>query len=1667
MASKANRADNDVVPAVLLPVHGGNPAQLLVDDSKSGAAAENGTPKRGPQRGSRGKGGRNTRFPTAATVEVGGVAGTLMVPVVDTEELKGVTLGISFTESQLEQCNQLHPGFKFRSQAGKAFHGHPVLRAERHISAALAWELVRKGNGQLPALNIGGGNRLETGKFTHTIAPILSPADALATKAGPSVCRCRLQDCTCFSGPCVAVMAHVIYYLSPKEILEQMLRLDIKRLAASCHRFPNYSGKLYDEAYYTHVGPDKIQMSVRGGDTFTHNDMGWLTNSGSYIGTCSEAFGRTISLCWNLKRTIGTTDVFEFVTVDGPIEGPRFDPHTFDNAGIATIGTVQVTANLRLRTSGSAIWTDDADPTPVPKGLISHLAVKVAGKARDQNTLRDLTRDARGWIRDNKPQSKGFPEDKLPSAVSTAVRVAMLINLETERRNVMLLHSVAPELNQFNELVTSPFDEGRAGKRLPQTICRILTRCGRRDAAEFKAHEVAGDFEVESDSPERLQLRGRINAPSTAARRGLNAAVIIGLLLWFFSWLPAADAGLVDHAPNLGLAAAENGAATWGASELALGLVCAAVLLVSVRKRTFSPRYVVMRTESVLKPGPTTATFETDPYADCEQDDKPFVVAHAPVLAQVYPTANSNSVGNERVAICNRAAPATVGKHFDNKQWDNFRSWVGRRFPIIFRAKKIQAMGFEKWVSRYTPAQQAKLRAAHDELATGVSDRKILHINYFLKGELSFGKIDEEGLNKSKPRVISSGSSYYNVLIGPTITAIQGWVGKPRNRHPDVLMCESGRTAIGAFMEKYRESPFVGENDYEAFDATQHVACRLLIIEMLVEHFGMDKQVARLMRAAAKEKFGHTMNGTFVSMEGTMASGHPDTYLTNTMVNILLQWYASECCGVVMPPIAAAGDDSVIFLPRQVDAALFNSTIARLGLSCNLVVYPNEPEVHQIGYCSSIVMPRADGWFLAPAPGRMFAKLPFVRAHVPEPHRALRGNLLASWPSASRLPFVAEYYQWVLQHTEHINPAMPFEPHSLQETVPVCGPWQEPPHDAATLALFRSRYGLDHNDLAAFKARLAEHRYGESWVDHAVQTIVDIDLNISEDIRTAAKERASAPELQGVVRRPPAPCRRRLEVTLVKRSALWLLVLCVIIYFMASAHASNAPASSAASVNRKSKVVVHRKELAKEIRAVAHRAPARLERARVRLDSSTEAANAYVAGLLDPFGKGRGVRRPDDGVFPTAVVGTAARFEAQLATNSTGGNKQALWAYQFFPDLHYSYRRLVSFVASGPLSWGSYVSSSAWTTVSTQGTAFRGACNLGVRVRFSSAAVARGGKFIVAMVPPGGTDGAGAPPSSLDQIYTAPLTAVLDIQEYSSKDPGTVCWLPAGGDAPFLSDQARGAWRTGSSWTSTSNPDAIAGDSSIVIAGYTNIGYDGAAPVVGAVDLEATIEWVINTEFIPAFGGNQNVFPMKLVNGGEADVSKIMKPVEARFDGNALQSMVDGTFTTLANAADQVGAGMVKGPGGQAAGLAMHGASQWLRMGTELLRGNYKQAGINAAEAALSIVPMFLMKQHMIASALGVPYVGPACWYGAHVPKGRRFTTPPKALSDEEFLKLVLDALHEKVRLPPDPVKPDCPPLGSRFSGDVDDSASTGQAVSNQPERKDATGWYAIDRVRP
>lgn len=487
-----------------------------------------------------------------------------------------------------------------------------------------------------------------------------------------------------------------------------------------------------------------------------------------------------------------------------------------------------------------------------------------------------------------------------------------------------------------------------------------------------------------------------------------------------------------------------------------------------------------------------------------------------------------------------------------------------------------------------------------------------------------------------------------------------------------------------------------------------------------------------------------------------------------------------------------------------------------------------------------------------------------------------------------------------------------------------------------------------------------------------------------------------------------------------------------------------------------------RKEARVEVRRLAkHRGHEVGSRARTKLEAGTANAIKYVAGLFDPVGRGANVRLPSDGFSPTSCMRGVMRFQVPFATNMTVGSTQSLWGIQVFPDLHYSYRLVTNFVAGGgALTWGGVFQGSTWPTLAAACAVFRGAVNMGVNVHFTAANVALGGEILASRFPP--SLAGVSPPATLDQVFTSTSTDVMTIGEFldlkaKRKDCETdFAWLPASGEGVMYLGAAAQS-RTAATWTSPASTEAVAGDNSLVIIGYAPIGYNAATPVLGAQDMSAFIEIHINTEFIPSFGTNQQVYPMRIIEGGSADVQRVMKPVELAANqtgGGSMIASLSGALERLSGMA-MGNAQSILATGTKAAGpagMAVYGAGKWASAGAQALKGNWEQAGGDALEAAVSVMPMLFGKQHTMAVAAGVPYISPLNHYGRVCTKrGSSLGTPAtrgywvtEELSMEEFLSLLQAAVRERTEAKwPEPTsddfepRPDVPPPGSRFLADA------------------------------
>jgi len=151
-----------------------------------------------------------------------------------------------------------------------------------------------------------------------------------------------------------------------------------------------------------------------------------------------------------------------------------------------------------------------------------------------------------------------------------------------------------------------------------------------------------------------------------------------------------------------------------------------------------------------------------------------------------------------------------------------------------------------------------------------------------------------------------------------------------------------------------------------------------------------------------------------------MASGDPDTYLSNTILNVLLQAYVAFKAGVPIEDLSvvASGDDSVVIVEKQ--SALFyerfdrSALLSKLGFTCRGTT-TREPFDHKspLGYCSAVFAKiDVDKYALLPKPGRVLSKVVWQRlaCNQTQPDLArYKGDLLGLWPSGQHVPVLREF----------------------------------------------------------------------------------------------------------------------------------------------------------------------------------------------------------------------------------------------------------------------------------------------------------------------------------------------------------------------------------------------------------------------------------------------------------------------------------------------------------------------------------------------------------------------------------------------------------------------------------------------------------------------------------
>lgn len=404
------------------------------------------------------------------------------------------------------------------------------------------------------------------------------------------------------------------------------------------------------------------------------------------------------------------------------------------------------------------------------------------------------------------------------------------------------------------------------------------------------------------------------------------------------------------------------------------------------------------------------------------------------------------------------------------------------------------------------------------------------------------------------------------------------------------------------------------------------------------------------------------------------------------------------------------------------------------------------------------------------------------------------------------------------------------------------------------------------------------------------------------------------------------------------------------------------------------------------------------------------AARRYVEGLIDPVERGVGVRLPSDGLLPTSTAMSVTRFPltfpAPVATKVTGG-------LLVLPDIKYQYAYITAHTdwATG-YTWSGYQNGGGYAAMASNAAWFRGACNMNVSFTFKGAAIKRGGRLIATMLPPGLADGGGGKPADSTAAYNSSRTVFIDLAKCSERLDFS--WYPAVGEACVFYS-ASNLNRSASTWTNITSTDQATGDAAWVFFFQT----DDTTGVSIDVDVEITT----NTEFIAGFGGSQQLFPGRVVDGSASDVANALKPVERAMTTPSVITMMSergGAVTSVGlpehKASDNPILGAYRDEGiknlmkfvpqltpyekvvRSAVNRAMDGRTRMLFKG---------------GSAPLPNLSKLWETRHRVAMALDLPELSPLSHYGEASPQellGVKLPRPTE-LSDEEWETRLVRAL--------------------------------------------------------
>jgi hypothetical protein len=925
------------------------------------------------------------------------------------------------TEKQLAKLQAVFPDWNFSFGDGM-YHPHVMGATERAICEELALRDIYRNFGKVSVTDIGGNaNRhfVNKRKHVHSCNPVLDGVDSCRHnlyKDGANYCTSLAQDCTIV--PDVYLSVHSLYYLPLEDIVDLVYRSTRKCLVAVVHRFEELYGQYHDNGdfveskYQVFINGDEpyVHMKVNGNLTgYSHSAMLWLGSGYAYSDRPIAWNGYPVGDSWILtfvpsvlsvpKTQIDLTLV-ESISRSDHVGGVKGIISSNDETEFKPMLDFINISDARIKSFGPFIWFDNKIRVSlIPKSLISHVAYRMVGKARDKAGLQLCINTMRKFVDTNK---MSIPDDMRIDCVTFGAAAAFVLSLDKE-------------ILAFNKLCE------RKQRNLYYHLNSVL-------ALESRYKVAILNFIVVNS----YWLCGMFGV-CLATGYVWPSVFILSLMLLYTR--------------------KNNG------SNLTVDMYNAE--RVSVASEPFDARARWPRglegVESNMqlkerKSGSTISGVVREP-----TEPRPQFYANCFTFQEHIPVVPYASKNNEVVAINNRALMQTPKPNM--KLWGEVNEFARKHVLINVECidNRNLDLDFYEWNSRFPDARKLHQLEAYRSLQETRLNKSDFVRKMFVKRELTLKSGPE--YNDFDPRAIQGDSHRLNAALGPFAFKLSKQLNKIWNIGNRITYT-AGLTAeqIGAWRSQFGEDPVtLIEIDQSRYDAHQNAGSYLLNREW-AKHAGVEEYGdASFALLALDQVYGRSSKGVKYSVDKTMTSGIPVTSCFNTYCNgNTIDFILHKFDVTIRAYIIVHGDDSLVVIRGKMNPWVIKrlqsyivDMYKQLGFKAKVKIRYNWYEVE---YCSSLFWPVEGGYVLGPKIGKRLPKLGFnLRVLKPE---MVKGMLIGAKLEMNYIPVLRMYVDRALSRLQ-CSVAKYNDPRAIYKSLPTSL------HVASidTEVFFNERYG--------------------------------------------------------------------------------------------------------------------------------------------------------------------------------------------------------------------------------------------------------------------------------------------------------------------------------------------------------------------------------------------------------------------------------------------------------------------------------------------------------------------------------------------------------------------------------------------------------------------------------